>query len=96
MCSSDLVPPGSGFAAVRDATALPHLRETGRAGYAAFLEAPQPKAFALSPSGAWGWRADRPDAMKAALAGCQARSPARPCALYAVDDHVVWPTGDSP
>lgn len=85
------VPPASGFANVRDVDALPRPGPTMRAGYSAFLAASPPKAFALSMSGAWGWRANAAQAMTDALQACNTRAaPGRPCQLYAVDDQVVW------
>ncbi len=47
---------------VLDATAVPHLGTEGREDYARFLQQATPRAFALSPEGAWGWAAALPDA----------------------------------
>ncbi len=82
-------PPRSDFAKLEDAAALPHLRENGRQGYAVFLQKGLPRAFALSPTGAWGWAAEVDDPTARALASCQKNSK-EPCRLYAVDDDVVW------
>ncbi|WP_157263410.1 dienelactone hydrolase family protein [Azohydromonas aeria] len=84
------VPPPSGFAALHDVERLPHLRDTGRAGYRVFLDKPPPRAFALSAGGAWGWAQGGDDAPGRALANC-ARVQRGECTLYAVDDAVVWP-----
>src|SRR5690349_6091487 len=47
---------------VLDAAAVPHLGPEGREDYARFLLQATPRAFALSPEGAWGWAAALPDA----------------------------------
>ena len=67
----------------------PYLRGKGFDGYNEFLKRPIPRAFALSPSGAWGWAEDGDDPTTRALANCQKNSRA-PCKLYAIDDYVVW------
>jgi dienelactone hydrolase len=81
--------PRTGYAALTDAAALPYMREAGRAGYGKFLTQSVPRAFALSPSGAWGWAVDGDDPTTRALANCQKNS-RTPCKLYAIDDDVVW------
>ncbi|WP_241687726.1 CocE/NonD family hydrolase [Janthinobacterium sp. 17J80-10] len=81
--------PHSGFAALDDAGAVPYLREQGREQYRTFLSKSQPRAFALSPSGAWSWVEDGDDPAARALSNCQKNS-AQPCKLYAIDDKVVW------
>ncbi len=82
-------PPASGFAAIEDAQALPFVRDAGRKGYRAFLDKGVPRAFAISPTGAWGWAAEGDDPAARAVANCQ-RNSKEPCRLYAVDDEVVW------
>ncbi len=82
-----------------DAAAIPHVGERAREGYLNYQYAYQHKAFAIAPGGGWAWRADAPsaaEAQAAALAGC-AGNTRRKCALYAVDNQVVfdverWPT----
>lgn len=81
--------PHSGFAALDDAGAVPYLREQGREQYRTFLEKSQPRAFALSPTGAWSWVEDGDDPAARALANCQKNS-TQACKLYAIDDKVVW------
>jgi dienelactone hydrolase len=84
-------PPGSGFAAIDDVEAVPHIKnDAARQGYRAFLAATPPKAFALAPNGVWSWRADGTAVMRAALERCQANAKEHTCRLYAVDDQVVW------
>lgn len=81
--------PRSDFAPLEDVAALPHVRDNGRAGYATFLQKSLPRAFAISPSGAWGWAAEGDDPTARAIANCQ-KSSSTPCRLYAVDEEVVW------
>ncbi len=82
-------PPASGFAAIDDVGALPHVRDAGRQGYRTFLARGVPRAFAIGPAGAWGWAAEGDDPTARAIASCQ-RNSKEPCRLYAVDDEVVW------
>lgn len=77
------------FARIDDVDAIPHVRDTGREGYRKFLEKSMPRAFAISPTGAWGYAVDGDDPALRALANCQKNSKA-PCQLYAVDDTIVW------
>lgn len=78
------------YAAVDDVSALPYLAGRGRDEYKAFLRRQLPRAFAVSPSGAWGWAEEGEDPRSSALAACRTKS-AQPCQLYSVDDYVVWP-----
>lgn len=82
-------PAPSHYAALDDTAALPYLAANGRAAYRDFLKRQAPRAFAVSPSGAWGWAEEGEDPRHNALAACQAKS-AQPCQLYTVDDAVVW------
>ena len=82
-------PPPSFFAPISSIEQLPFVREKGRKGYAKFLERQPPRAFALSPSGAWGWASGGDEAISDAIHNCQQNSPT-PCKLYAFDDVVVW------
>ncbi|WP_229202050.1 dienelactone hydrolase family protein [Pseudoduganella aquatica] len=82
------------YAAVDDVSALPYLAVHGREEYRAFLQRQLPRAFALSPSGAWGWAEEGEDPRRSALAACQSRS-REPCQLYSVDNAVVWPAATS-
>ncbi len=83
--------PASGFAALDNADAIPHLTETGRAAYRHYLSQSLPRPFALSASGAWSWAEDGDDPPSRALAACQKNS-TLPCSLYSVDKDVVWKT----
>lgn len=84
------VPAPTGFAAGDDEKALPHVRQSGRDGYLKYLSGDLPKAFAISPTGAWAFSTARPDAMKRALERCNQHVTDHKCRLYAVDDEVVW------
>ena len=85
-------PPATRFASRGDIGAVPYLAETGRAAYRVFLGKLQPRAFAVSSSGAWGWAEEGESPELRALDSCQQGSSA-PCHLYVVDDSVVWPAG---
>ncbi|NHZ98346.1 CocE/NonD family hydrolase [Massilia sp. CCM 8734] len=81
--------PRTDFARVDDIDAVPYLGENGRAAYREYLHKLTPRAFAVSPSGAWCWAEEGEDPHARALAAC-ARSSGQPCQLYSVDDYVVW------
>jgi hypothetical protein len=84
------VPARTDFSGIDDVGKIPFLKATGREGYKAFLTKQYPRAFALSPSGAWGWAEMGDDPLERALANCNRNSKNTPCRLYAVDDSVVW------
>ncbi|HVK95367.1 MAG TPA: CocE/NonD family hydrolase [Noviherbaspirillum sp.] len=86
--------PEVAYAAIDDVEALPYLRGKAREQYRTFLGKSLPRAFAVSPSGAWGWAEEGDDPVMQALAGCQKNS-SQPCRLYAVNDVVVW-SGEPP
>lgn len=84
-------PPPSGFAALADLAAVPFISPSARTdGYRKFLAADVPRAFAVSPTGAWAW-ASGTDVTKKALDTCRTNAHSPTCKLYAVDDAVVWP-----
>ncbi len=82
--------PRSDFARLDDIDAVPYLSANGRAAYREYLAKMTPRAFAVSPSGAWCWAEEGEDPDARALATC-ARKSNKPCQLYSVDDYVVWP-----
>ena len=82
-------PAASGFAGVDDVERVPGLAPAGRQGYRTFLGQQSPRAFALSPDGAWGWAQGGEDPLRRALENCNRRG-AGSCRLYAVDEEVVW------
>ncbi len=86
-------PQPTHYAPLADVARLPHVRDGGRSAYASFLERPSPRAFAIAPSGAWGWANGGEDPLKRALDHCNRRG-AGTCRLYAVDEDVVWPVSD--
>ena len=68
----------------------PQLKDTGRANFADYLAAGPHKAFAASPTGAFGYRSgmrSTAEATSAALAGCGKH--ALNCAPYAIDDELA-------
>ncbi len=74
------------------ADSLPGLPPAGQQAYGDFQRAPNHRAFAIAPGGAWAWHAsaDSTDvADEAAINECQANT-AQKCVLYASDDHVVF------
>jgi dienelactone hydrolase len=81
--------PKTNFAKVDDIEAVPYLGEQGRAAYRDYLAKMTPRAFAVSPSGAWCWAEEGEDPDKRALETCSKKSN-QPCHLYSVDDYVVW------
>jgi dienelactone hydrolase len=86
------LPSARGYARIDDLDRLPAANERVRLGYRNWLQAPQPRAFAMHPSnGAWAstWGGERPRSR--ALADCERLAKAS-CRLYAVDDTVVWST----
>ncbi len=85
-------PARTDYAKVDDVEAVPFLSENGRRAYQEYLGKMTPRAFAVSPSGAWTWAEEGEDPDGRALATCTAKS-TEPCRLYSVDDYVVW-TGD--
>ena len=67
--------------------APPQLNESGRDEFLQYISHAPHKAFAVAPSGAFGWRSKRPtaaEASRAALDACSHYS--ERCSLYAVDD----------
>ncbi len=78
-------------AALKDVNAVPHLSNSGREGYQAFLQADRHRAFAIAPGGAWAWKSSEATAeiaSEGALQICQ-QSTAQTCVPYALDDQVV-------
>lgn len=76
------------FAPLDDASRLPHVDASGRAGYERFLAGASPRAFAISEKGTWVRVNAARGAARAAIERCQALGGR--CRLYAVDDQVVW------
>lgn len=83
------LPARTDYARVDDVEAVPFLSASGRKAYADYLTKETPRAFAVSPSGAWTWAEEGEDPEARALKTCSARS-AQPCKLYSIDDYVVW------
>jgi dienelactone hydrolase len=83
------MPQATNFAKVDDVAAVPFLSENGKRAYADYLTKMTPRAFAVSPTGAWCWAEEGEDPDARALATCSAKSD-KPCRLYSVDESVVW------
>jgi dienelactone hydrolase len=83
------MPQPTNFAKVDDVDSVPFLSENGKRAYAEYLTKMTPRAFAVSPSGAWCWAEEGEDPEARALATCSAKSN-KPCRLYSVDESVVW------
>jgi len=83
------LPQPTNFAKVDDVGSVPFLSENGKRAYAEYLTKMTPRAFAVSPSGAWCWAEEGEAPEARALATCSAKSD-KPCRLYSVDEHVVW------
>ncbi len=81
--------PKNQYATIDNVEAIPYLKDKAREQYRVFLGKSTPRAFAVSPSGAWSWAEDGDDPVEQALADCQKNS-SQPCKLYAVDNNVVW------
>ncbi|MBC8751573.1 MULTISPECIES: hypothetical protein [Paraburkholderia] len=88
--------PESNFAAIGDVSAVPTHDQHVRELYAAWLDKPIPRAFAVSDSGqanaTWGTPTSQnepPDAAERALKHCR-DSGLQGCKLYAVDHRVVY------
>ncbi|MFN9940441.1 MAG: dienelactone hydrolase, partial [bacterium] len=83
-------PAATGFAKLYESKATPLDSDQARAAYTQWLNAPEPKAFAIDPQSkayGWAWGGERPYAR--ALAHCQKHAKST-CRLYAVDQDVVW------
>ena len=88
MASHASVPAKTGFARVDDLDAVPSLSSQGRDNYRKYLAFPGSKAFVLVPDGRHWWVFGGADPVQRALDNC--RKVAERCALYAVNDEVVW------
>lgn len=70
----------------------PQLAPDDQGEYRAYLEAPDHRAFAIAPGGAFGWVSGQPDAASAeenALAACRAQTGQR-CVSFAIDARTVF------
>ena len=70
---------------------LPTPNPTARREFDLFKKSALPRAFALSANGAsWGWSANDARSPEEALTRCQAKAAGVKCALYAVDERIVY------
>lgn len=81
-------PPASGYAAIDDVEAVPHLTPPARDLYRTFLARPSPRAFVIAPGRHAGEAYGGFDPLARALAECRAVSDG--CKAYAVNGDVVW------
>ncbi|TFV91582.1 dienelactone hydrolase [Oxalobacteraceae bacterium OM1] len=81
--------PKTEYASIENVDAVPYLGPRAREQYQVFLSKTNPRAFAISPTGAWSWAEDGDDPVEQAMLDCQKNS-SQPCKLYAVDNNVVW------
>ncbi len=83
--------PTTNFATLEQTDRLPSRSASARRDFLQFHNAALPRAFAVSADGTrWAWSANGQRAAEVAMARCQ-RAAQSPCALYAVDDRVVYP-----
>lgn len=88
-------PPKTDYAALNDVQKVPYLDASRRERYKQYLSLRYPKAFAIAPTGNVGWSSESFDPIASSLSACEAIAK-EPCAVYAVNDDVVWPTNTSP
>ena len=76
--------------------AVPFLNDAGRALYQRFLHAPEPRAFAIAPTGSASLGSSGYDPVAFALNRCNRTVSTPQCQLYAVNNDVVWsgPAGE--
>ncbi len=86
------VPASTDFALITEFEKIPYLKDSGREAYKVFLTKQLPRAFAISPSGAWGWAEMGDDPLERSLKNCNKNAKTQPRQLYAVDKDVVWAT----
>lgn len=75
-----------------DPDRVPFVRGEVRQRPADYARAPDHKALAVAPDGAWRWiggRSSRQEATATALAGCRQNTRAK-CMIYATGDIVTW------
>ena len=83
-------PAPTEFALLEDEKSIPYLGDKGRQGYLKWLTYKKPRAFVISPNGAWNASAGGIDPIEQAMTSCANSNAKNQCKLYAVDDAVVW------
>jgi dienelactone hydrolase len=81
-------PGATHFAPIEDMAAVPYLNAAGREAYGKYNTLRKPKAFVIAPDGAWSLSSLGDDPISSAMQSCEKMHVN--CALYAVDDMVVW------
>ena len=82
-------PTPSGFADLRDLTAIPIIRDKGRDDYKVFLQKMMPRVFAIATDGSTISTDGGYDPLERAFGLCKQHH--LHCQAYAIDDEVVWP-----
>ena len=82
-------PPPTGFAPLKDQTAIPYINGGARQIYSEkFLPCKKPRAFVVAPDGGWSLSCRGTDPLATAMETCGKTH--KGCQFYAVDDDVVW------
>ncbi|TAG47859.1 MAG: hypothetical protein EAZ30_07695 [Betaproteobacteria bacterium] len=82
--------PTTALASLEDVSKLPTKSATAKRDYELFLNAALPRALAISRDGrAMAWSANGARSIDVALESCNKKSAVK-CALYAVDERIVW------
>ena len=82
--------PTTSFATLEQIDRLPSRVASARKDFSLFRNAALPRAFAVSVDATrWAWSANGPRTIEAAMTRCQGATKS-PCALYAVDERIVY------
>jgi dienelactone hydrolase len=84
------VPPTTSDKRISDYSAFPKLGNFTPERHKRYVDAANPKAFAVSPTGGWSWRTGVSNVMRSAIERCEKRARGKKCKLFAVDDAIVW------
>lgn len=82
-------PVKTNFALINEVEKVPNLNNPGKEAYKIYLEKSNPKAFAISSDGFYGWQSGGEDPLRKSIDNCHKKTKLS-CELYAVDDEVVW------
>ena len=75
-----------------DAQNIPHVSTKAKEHFQQYQYAPEHKAFAIAPGGAWYWMSEiesKAQAKQQTLENCQSQTQQK-CVLYALDDRIVF------
>jgi dienelactone hydrolase len=76
------------FADIHDYEAVPYMQVAGRKMYQKFLTLNNPRVFVIAPDGTSTMASSGSKSLQIALSKCQSNH--RACAVYALDNDVVW------